>query len=282
MRLRIMQGQCGFSQTPAMSNESSEVSKRPSRNRARLGALVLPSSVIAYAHAKIEICMQVIEIYRSIQGESSFAGLPCTFVRLAGCNLRCDWCDSEYTFTGGRKMAIADVEAEVKRLSPAGLVEITGGEPMLQAAEVVPLMQRLLASGYELLLESSGERPLEDVPKPVHKIVDVKCPDSGEGGTFRIENLAALGPADEVKFVISSRADYEFARAFTREHDLVQRTGGVIFSPAFRKDAAGTRDISHCLLDPRDLADWIVADGLQVRLGLQIHKFIWAPETKGV
>ncbi len=226
--------------------------------------------------------MQVIEIYRSIQGESSFAGLPCTFVRLAGCNLRCDWCDSEYTFTGGQKLSTDEVEAEVKRLAPSGLVEITGGEPMLQAPELVPLMERLLASGYELLLETSGERPLHQVPKAVHKIVDVKCPDSGEGGTFRIENLAALGPADEVKFVISSRSDYEFAREFTRAHELSRRAGGVIFSPAFRKEARSTRDTSHCLVDPRELAEWIVADALNVRLGLQIHKFIWAPETRGV
>ena len=226
--------------------------------------------------------MHIIEIYRSIQGESSFAGLPCTFVRLAGCNLRCDWCDSEYTFTGGKKMSLAEVEAEVRKLAPAGLVEITGGEPMLQEREVVPLMASLLASGYQLLLETSGERPLESVPSPVHKIVDVKCPASGEGESFRMKNLDTLTPHDEVKFVLASRADYEFAREFTREHRLDQRTGGVIFSPAFRKDAQGTRDASHCLVDPRELADWIVADGLNVRLGLQIHKFIWTPETKGV
>lgn len=226
--------------------------------------------------------MQLIEIYRSIQGESSFAGLPCTFVRLAGCNLRCDWCDSEYTFTGGKKMAIDEVEAEVKRLAPAGLIEITGGEPMLQERELVPLMERLLALGYELLLETSGERLLQSVPKAVHKIVDVKCPDSGEFGSFREENLATLGAQDEVKFVIASRADYDFARQFTQKHELVRRTRGVIFSPAFRKDAKETRDVSHCLLDPRQLAEWIVADGLNVRLGLQIHKFIWSPETKGV
>ena len=226
--------------------------------------------------------MQLIEIYRSIQGESSFAGLPCTFVRLAGCNLRCNWCDSEYTFTGGRKMSSEEVEGEVKGLSQAGLVEITGGEPMLQEAELVPLMERLLASGYEILLETSGERPLQRVPKAVHKIMDVKCPDSGEFGSLREENLATLTRADEVKFVIASRADYDFARGFIRQHDLVRRTGGVIFSPAFRKDAKGTRDASHCIVDPRELAQWIVADGLNVRLGLQIHKFIWAPETKGV
>ena len=226
--------------------------------------------------------MQIIEIYRSIQGESSFAGLPCTFVRLAGCNLRCNWCDSEYTFTGGKKMSQDEVIAEVKRLSAAGLVEITGGEPMLHEKEVVPLMESLLADGYELLIETSGERPLERVPKAVHKIADVKCPDSGECGSFRMENLAALGKQDEVKFVIASRRDYEFARDFTREHDLTTHVGGVIFSPAFRKDAMGTRDASHCMVDPREMAEWIVEDRLNVRLGLQIHKFIWAPETKGV
>jgi 7-carboxy-7-deazaguanine synthase len=226
--------------------------------------------------------MQITEIYRSIQGESSFAGLPCTFVRLTGCNLRCTWCDSEYTFSGGKRMTIDEVEGEVKALSHTGLVEITGGEPMLQEREIIGLMESLTACGYTLLLETSGERPLNHVPKAVHKIVDVKCPGSGEGGTFDMANLAALGPGDEVKFVLASRQDYEFAREFVGEHRLPARVGGVIFSPAFRKDAAGERDTSHCLLDPRELADWIVADALPVRLGLQIHKFIWAPETKGV
>jgi 7-carboxy-7-deazaguanine synthase len=226
--------------------------------------------------------MQITEIYRSIQGESSFAGLPCTFVRLTGCNLRCTWCDSEYTFTGGRRMPAEEVEAEVRRLAPSGLVEITGGEPMLQEREVIPFIDRLLALGYTVLLETSGERPLARVPRAVHKIADVKCPGSGEGGTFDLSNLAALGPGDEVKFVLASRQDYEFAREFVGEHRLLTRVGGVIFSSAFRKDAVGKRDTSHCLLDPRELADWIVTDALPVRLGLQIHKFIWAPETKGV
>ncbi len=226
--------------------------------------------------------MQIIEIYRSLQGESSFAGLPCTFVRLAACNLRCSWCDSEYTFTGGVTMTPDAVETEVVRLAPAGLIEITGGEPMLQERELVPLMERLLARGYTLLLETSGERPLARVPRAVHKIVDVKCPGSGEGGSFRMENLKTLGPGDEVKFVLAGRRDYEYARDFTREHRLEQCAGGVIFSPAFRKNATGARDASHCLLDPQQLAEWILADALNVRLGLQIHKFIWAPETKGV
>ncbi|HXM67213.1 MAG TPA: radical SAM protein [Candidatus Acidoferrum sp.] len=227
--------------------------------------------------------MQITEIYKSLQGESSYAGLPCIFVRLTGCNLRCAWCDSEYTFQGGRKTVPDQVWNEVKRLSPGGgLVEITGGEPMLQERELIPLMQRLLDDGYRVLLETSGERPLQQVPAQVVKIVDVKCPDSGEGDTFRIENLEALTPQDEVKFVLSSRADYEFARAFTRQHNLAKRVNAVLFSPAFRKDATGTRDSSHCLLDPRELAEWIIADDVPARLGLQLHKFIWDPALKGV
>ena len=226
--------------------------------------------------------MQIIEIYRSIQGESSFAGVPCIFVRLAACNLRCTWCDSEYTFTGGRKISAEEVEQEVVRLAPGGLVEFTGGEPMLQERELVPLMDRLLSRGYTLLLETSGERPLENVPPAVHKIVDVKCPGSGEGGTFRMSNLAAITAADEVKFVLADRADYEFARDFMRQHGLEQKAGSVLFSPVFLKNPSPERDTSNCQLDPRLLAEWILEDGLNVRLGLQIHKFIWEPATKGV
>jgi 7-carboxy-7-deazaguanine synthase len=226
--------------------------------------------------------MQITEIYRSIQGESSYAGLPCIFVRLTACNLRCNWCDSEYTFTGGRKMSLEEVFAELQRLAESGLVEITGGEPMLQEREVVPLMDHLLQAGYTVLLETSGERPLARVPKAVVKIVDVKCPHSGAGGSFAMENLAALTPNDEIKFVLSDRDDYEFARDFTREHCLNARVRSVIFSPAFRKDAAGDRDTRHCLVDPQELAEWILRDGLNVRLGLQLHKFIWEPAMKGV
>src|SRR5215472_18804672 len=226
--------------------------------------------------------MQITEIYRSIQGESSFAGLPCTFVRLTACNLRCTWCDSEYTFTGGTKMSPEDVENQVIKLTPSGLVEFTGGEPMLQERELVPLMERLLARGYTLLLETSGERPLERVPAEVHKIVDVKCPGSGEGETFRISNLQALTPRDEIKFVVADRTDYKFARDFTRQHRLESKVHSVIFSPVFLKNPSAQRDSSNCQLDPRALAEWILQDGLNVRLGLQIHKFIWEPATKGV
>lgn len=226
--------------------------------------------------------MQITEIYRSLQGESSYTGIPCIFVRLTACNLRCAWCDSEYTFKGGKKMSSDEVFAEVQKLAPGGLVEITGGEPMLQERELVPLMERLIAAGYKLLIETSGERALASVPKDVVKIVDVKCPASGEGGSFRMENLDALTLNDEIKFVIADRVDYEFAREFTRQHGLEKRVASVIFSPAFRKDARGTRDASHCLVDPQDLANWILEDRLEVRLGLQAHKFIWTPETKGV
>jgi 7-carboxy-7-deazaguanine synthase len=227
--------------------------------------------------------MQITEIYKSLQGESTHAGLSCVFVRLTGCNLRCSWCDSEYTFQGGKQMTSEQVLDEVKRLSPnGGLVEITGGEPMLQERDLVPLMRQLLESEYRVLLETSGERPLQHVPAAVIKIVDVKCPDSGEGDTFHIENLDALTARDEVKFVLSSRTDYEFARAFTRQHNLAVRVNAVLFSPAFRKDATGARDSSHCLLDPQELAEWMLSDEVPARLGLQLHKFIWDPAVKGV
>ena len=226
--------------------------------------------------------MQITEIYKSIQGESTHAGLPCVFVRLTGCNLRCSWCDSEYTFTGGHRMTMEEVVQEIERLSPSGLVEITGGEPMLQEREVVPLMERLLDDGYTVLLETSGERPLERVPKGVVKIVDVKCPNSGEPDRFQMQNLDALDSADEVKFVLSDRTDYEFARDFVTRHDLARRVTAVLFSPAFSKDASGPRDSSHCLLDPRELAEWILADNVPARLSLQIHKFIWDPSMKSV
>ena len=227
--------------------------------------------------------MQITEIYRSLQGESTHAGLPCVFVRLTGCNLRCDWCDSEYTFQGGRKMTSEEVWDEVLRLSPSrGLVEITGGEPMLQERELVPLMRQWLEAGYRVLLETSGERPLERVPADVIKIVDVKCPNSGEAYTFHTQNLETLTAHDEVKFVLSGRADYEFARDFTDQHRLAERVNAVLFSPAFRKGATGARDSSHCLLDPQELAEWMLADRVPARLGLQLHKFIWDPAVKGV
>ena len=153
---------------------------------------------------------------------------------------------------------------------------------MLQEREVVPLMRRLLDAGYKVLLETSGERPLVGVPTEVVKIVDVKCPHSGAPDTFHGDNLDALQAHDEVKFVISDRTDYEFARNFVAQHGLWERVNAVLFSPAFRKDATCARDSSHCLLDPQQLAEWMLADDVPARLGLQIHKFIWDPAVKGV
>jgi len=226
--------------------------------------------------------LYLIEIYKSVQGESSFAGRPCIFVRLAGCNLRCAWCDSEYTFTGGYKLTEDQVVAEIEKLAPVKLIEFTGGEPLLQERELIPLMERLLTAGYELMIETSGERPLERVPRAVHKIVDVKCPDSGEAGSFRMSNLDCMTDRDEVKFVISSRPDYEFARDFIREHAVENRAGAVLLSPAFTKTPGPERSSENCILDPRDLVEWILADGLAARLSLQIHKYIWEPLKKGV
>jgi 7-carboxy-7-deazaguanine synthase len=227
--------------------------------------------------------MQITEIYKSLQGESTHAGLPCVFVRLTGCNLRCSWCDSEFSFYGGRKMAVEEVLREVARLSPnGGLVEITGGEPMLQEREVIPLMEQLLDADYQVLLETSGERLLTRVPKQVIKIVDVKCPHSGEPDTFDLENLKALRSHDELKFVLSDRTDYEFARDFALNHGLAERVHAILFSPAFEKTASGSRDTSHCQLDPQALAQWILDDNAPARLSLQIHKLIWDPAAKGV
>lgn len=226
--------------------------------------------------------MYLIEIYKSVQGESSFAGRPCIFVRLAGCNLRCAWCDSEYTFTGGYKLTEDQVVVEVEKLAPVKLIEFTGGEPLLQERELIPLMERLLTAGYELMIETSGERPLERVPRSVHKIVDVKCPGSGEAGSFRMSNLDCLTERDEVKFVISSRADYEFARNFIRQNAVEDRAGAVLLSPAFSKTPTPQRSSENCVLDPRELVEWMLADGLAARLSLQIHKYIWEPLKKGV
>jgi 7-carboxy-7-deazaguanine synthase len=227
--------------------------------------------------------MHLIELYKSVQGESSFAGMPCIFVRFAGCNLRCAWCDSEYTFTGGKPFTEDEIVAQIEALAPCKLIEFTGGEPMLQAKELLPLMQRLLGQNYTLMIETSGERPLVDVPKGVHKIVDVKCPGAGAAAnSFRLENLDALTPNDEVKFVITNREDYEFAHEFILRHDLGSRAGGILLSPAFRQTPSPQRTADNMALDPRKLVEWMLADGLNARLSLQIHKFIWEPMKKGV
>ncbi len=213
--------------------------------------------------------MQVTEIFFSIQGESTFTGRPCIFVRLTACNLRCVWCDSEYTFTGGVRMSLEEVLAKVDAY-PCKLVEITGGEPMLQEKEVLALCEALLARGCEVLIETSGERDLSRLPAAVIKVMDVKCPGSGEGGSFRMSNLGTLTPRDEVKFVLSDRDDYDFALGFLREHSMREKVHAVNFSPVFGK------------LNPRDLAEWMLADGIDARLGMQIHKFIWDPNARGV
>jgi 7-carboxy-7-deazaguanine synthase len=227
--------------------------------------------------------MYLIELYKSVQGESSFAGLPCIFVRLAGCNLRCAWCDSEYTFTGGKPFTLDEIEQQIKSLAPCTLVEFTGGEPMLQSKELLPLMARLLEQNFTLMIETSGERPLAEVPKAVHKIVDVKCPGAGSAAnSFNMANLDALTKNDEVKFVLTNRADYDFARDFIRTHALERKAGQILLSPAFNKSPSPLRTADNITLDPRQLVEWMLADGLPARLSLQIHKFSWEPMKKGV
>jgi len=230
--------------------------------------------------------MVITEIFKSIQGEGTRAGLPCMFVRLTGCNLRCTWCDTAYAFHGGKKMSVEEVLARVDELAgrpempgsqaTVPLVELTGGEPLLQE-EIYPLAEKLLAAGYTVMIETSGERFIGQLPREVIKIVDVKCPDSGEPDTFEMRNLEALSENDEVKFVLSTRRDYEFARDFTAQHGLALRVKQVLFSPAFEDPERKWPG-----LEPRALVEWILADSLPVRLGLQLHKFIWDPATKGV
>lgn len=225
--------------------------------------------------------MQITEIFKSIQGEGTRAGLPCVFVRLTGCNLRCTWCDTAYSFHGGTKRTVEEVLAAVDEMAGEGagrvpLVEITGGEPLLQP-ETPALTEKLLAAGYTVMIETSGERFVGVLPREVIKIVDVKCPDSGETDTFDMANLQAVTGNDEIKFVISSRRDYDFAREFTAQHGLAERVRQVLFSPVF-PDPAGKWEG----LNARELTEWILADRLPVRLGLQLHKFIWDPAMKGV
>lgn len=212
--------------------------------------------------------LTVNEIFHSIQGESTHTGRPCVFVRLTACDLRCSWCDTAYAFHEGRRMSVEDVLAEVDRFG-CPVVEITGGEPLLQR-EVVPLMTRLLAAGRTVLIETGGHRSLADVPAAVVKIMDIKCPGSGEAAKMDWSNLARLTATDQVKFVITDRADYEYAREITARERLTERVEAVLFSPV------------HNVLHPRTLAEWMLADRLAVRLQLQAHKYIWDPNTRGV
>jgi len=212
--------------------------------------------------------LTVNEIFHSIQGESTWAGLPCVFVRLTACDLRCSWCDTPYAFTEGTKRTVDEVLREVEAFG-CRLVEITGGEPLLQP-DVYPLMERLLDGGFQVLLETGGHRSLEGVPAGVVTVMDVKCPASGESHRMDWANLGRLRPRDEVKFVVQDRADYDFARRVIDEHSLSGRVSGILVSPV------------HGVLDPQELAAWILADRLPVRLQLQVHKYIWGATARGV
>ena len=208
------------------------------------------------------------EIFYSIQGESTRAGRLCVFVRLSACDLRCSWCDTPYAFHEGTKRSVDEVVAEVERHG-CPLVEITGGEPLLQE-DVYPLMDRLLARGLTVMLETGGHRPVTRVPPAVVKIVDVKCPASGEAAKNDWSNLDRLTSHDELKFVVQDRADYEFARELISRHALASRCAAILISPV------------HGVLDPKTLSDWMLADHLPARLQLQMHKYIWSPSTRGV
>ena len=211
--------------------------------------------------------MRITEIFFSIQGESSHAGKPCVFVRLTGCSLRCGYCDTKYAYAGGVEMSLSEVLSAVNQY-PARLVEITGGEP-LEQEEVYPLMDALLNNDYRVMLETGGHIPVNRVPGPVIKIIDIKCPDSREAGTVCWENIRLAAPHDEFKFVISSRSDYEWSRDVFHEK-LQDKPNTVLFSP------------SHDELPLKDLAGWILQDGLPVRLQIQLHKYIWGAHVRGV
>ncbi len=212
--------------------------------------------------------LTVNEVFHSVQGESSHAGLPCVFVRLTACDLRCAWCDTPYAFSEGRRREVADVVAEVASYG-CRLVEVTGGEPLLQP-DVYPLMQGLLEAGHDVLLETGGHISIEGVPAGVVRIMDVKCPGSGEAGKTSWANLALLGSRDEVKFVIGDRSDYDYAKAAMARGDWAIKVAAVLFSPVYGQ------------LPPADLAAWVLADRLPVRVQLQVHKYIWEPGTRGV
>jgi len=208
------------------------------------------------------------EIFYSVQGESTYAGRPCVFVRLTACDLRCSWCDTPYAFHEGSKRALDDVLQEVEGYR-CDLVEVTGGEPLLQEA-VYPLMNALLDRGKTVLLETGGHRSTARVPEPVVTIVDVKCPGSGESHRVDWANLERLRPHDEVKFVIQDRVDYEYARDIIARYSLATRARAIHLSPV------------HGVLNPRTLSEWVLADALPVRVQLQLHKYIWEPSTRGV
>ncbi len=215
-----------------------------------------------------EPTLKINEVYESIQGESSWAGERCVFVRLTACDLRCTYCDTEYAFYEGKKRLVSEVLAEVLALDYP-LVEITGGEPLLQK-NVLPLMTALCDAGRTVLIETSGAHDISKIDPRVHRIMDLKTPGSGECARNLWSNLAHLEKRDEVKFVIGSREDYEWSRDRVREHDLVARCGTVLFSPIFGR------------IEPREIVEWILADKLPVRFQIQMHKVIWEPRARGV
>ncbi|MEK6336333.1 MAG: radical SAM protein [Acidobacteriota bacterium] len=213
--------------------------------------------------------LRVTEIFRSIQGESTHAGRPCTFVRLTGCPMRCTWCDSEYTFTGGEQMAQEEVMQQVRGFG-CSLVEITGGEPLVQR-EAFDLIRQLCEEGYEVLIETGGYVSTEEADERARIILDVKCPASGEAERNHWPNLARLRPdKDEVKFVIADREDWDFACRIIAEYELEARAKSILISPAWG------------LIDLKELADWVAASGMKIRMQLQLHKYIWGPDVHGV
>jgi 7-carboxy-7-deazaguanine synthase len=212
--------------------------------------------------------LTVHEIFHSIQGESTYAGCPCVFVRLTACDLRCAWCDTPYAFHEGRTMSVDDVIAAVDRFG-CDLVEITGGEPLLQE-DVYPLMEGLLDRGRTVMIETGGHRSIARIPAGVVRVVDVKCPSSGEAEKNDWTNSERFGPEDQVKFVVADRGDYEFARDVIARFGLASRCAALLVSPV------------HGVLEPHVLAGWILADRLAVRLQLQLHKYVWSPSTRGV
>ena len=216
----------------------------------------------------VEDTLVIHEIYASIQGESTFAGLPCTFVRTTGCNLRCVWCDTPQAFHGGTRMPRADVLSQALALDTP-LVELTGGEPLLQPG-VLPLLRELCDAGKTVLVETSGEADVSQVDPRVHKVMDLKCPGSGESHRNRWTNLEHIGPRDEIKFVLADRADYEWMRDVVRERRLPERTPNLLASTVFGK------------LATRDLVSWVLADKLAVRVQLQMHKYVWPADATGV
>lgn len=226
------------------------------------------SAVPAVQFPAGEPVLTINEIFHSIQGESTHTGRPCVFVRLTACDLRCSWCDTPYAFTEGRKMSLEDVLGRIEAFG-CPLVEITGGEPLLQR-DVYPLMERLLESGRTVMVETGGHMSIAEVPQAVVKIVDVKCPGSGESHRNDWGNLERLTAHDEVKFVLKDRADYEYARDVVIRHTLTRRVAAVLFSPV------------HGVLEAKRLASWMLEDRLDARLQLQVHKFIWGADVRGV